>query len=143
MEEINEIPACGQPKSDTVTPPPVSIKYRVPDWEELIRERTEYAKTKPEPALEEQLAEVRWFESHRYDPEIQAHRGDYVAIYNCQVVGTGTDRLTLELACAKRFGIHPARVLVEWIDDGRDLHIALLNGFVELPPSVANAQDSP
>lgn len=71
------------------------------DWESLGREHSEFAKTKPLPALADQLPDIQWFHQHRYDPLIQKHRGDYVAILNGQVVGTGSDWLKLELEWRK------------------------------------------
>jgi hypothetical protein len=120
-----------------------SGKANVPDWETLNSERKELAKSKSLPNVNDQLADIRWFECHRNDPQIQDHRGDYVAILNGQVVGAGGDPLKLEVDCAKRFDIHPARLLVEWVDDGRDLHVVLSDNPIDGPKRGTDVQDSP
>lgn len=106
---------------------------RASDWETLSRLWDEFARTKTLPDLQDQLADVRWFIWRRDDLQVQNHRGDYVAILNGQVVGVGTNPMQLGLDVAKHFDVHPSRVVVEWVDDGRDVHITLPDDQKQLP----------
>ena len=140
MDETNATPSVAPGEAGSVATPPPLPEQHFPNWGELQRERDELARTRPVPDIKDQFVEIRWFEAHRYDPELQAYRGDYVAIYQERIVAGGPDRLSLELACAKKFGVHPARILVQWIGDGRDYYVTLLD-YPPPPPGGPDAQD--
>jgi hypothetical protein len=47
-----------------------------------------------------------------------AHIGKYVAVMNKRFLGAAEDPIQLECECAQAMGVHPAEIVVEFIDDG-------------------------
>jgi hypothetical protein len=140
VDETSSVPEIAEPTQINCDPPQ-SIQPEL-SMKELQEELTAYGRTKPVPNWQETLPDIRWFQEHRYDPEIQKHRGDYIAILDGKVIGAGKNSLKLELDSSKKCHVHPARVIVEWVDDGRDLHVTLNDGLIELPLRDANAHNS-
>jgi hypothetical protein len=141
MDETSAIPSLQEHSAEKNGKLQDSTKELT--FEELRRELEAYGQNYPVPDWKDGLPDFRWFQAHRYDPEIQAHRGDYVAIFDGKVIGADENSLKLELECAKRLQVHPARIRVEWVDDGRDLHVTLHDYYPESSIRESNAQDSP
>jgi hypothetical protein len=124
MDELKD-----EPVTDTALPaegPEPEPPARAPTWEELHREQAAFAATMPPPTEAEMkavLADLGWFCEHQDDPAVQAHLGDYVAVMGGKVLGGGDDSDRLRLHWARKLGVHPARVAVAWVDDGRDLTV--------------------
>jgi hypothetical protein len=100
--------------------------HRPPTWEELHRELDAFAATMPPPTDDEMkavLADLGWYYEHQNDPAIRAHTGDFVAVMGGKFLGGGEDSDQLRLHWAKKLGVHPARLAVAWVDDGRDLTV--------------------
>ena len=87
-----------------------------PSVEELGQEITELEAQSPPPDLDGYLNDCRWLQQqwvthgalHRY-------AGTHIAILNGEVVGTGQNSLQLQLDVARKFGVHPQRVLIDYV----------------------------
>ena len=83
--------------------------------EQLAAELVELERQSPPPDEDGQIADCRWLQKHWGTATLEPYRGTHVAIYNGEVVGHAENSLQLELDVARRFGIHPQRLVVEYI----------------------------
>jgi len=126
MDESNDTLTAADLASATEAQP-TTPEVSESTWPENMRQVNELSRTRPLPIWESQMVDLRWYDAHRDDPEIQAYRGDYVAIFEEKLIGGGPEYLALQLKCAKLFGFHPCRPFIAWVDDGRDFHVTLLD----------------
>lgn len=69
----------------------------------------------PPPDAAEVLDDARWLTEHWGTDALAPFRGTHVAVYRGAVVGSGDDSLQLELDLARRYNVHPARFVIEFI----------------------------
>src|SRR5262245_43902804 len=101
-------------KNGALAPAPVpSVTPRTDA--DLIREIIELEDQCPPPDTEAIRADARWFQEHWGKPELTQYRGSFVAVFNGAVVGHGDNSHQLRLDTAKKFNVHPCRLIVELI----------------------------
>lgn len=68
------------------------------------------------PLADPVLADWRWVHVEAARGAFAAYQGSHIAVIGQQVVGHGTDQLTLRQETASRLGIDPDRVVVFYVD---------------------------
>jgi hypothetical protein len=95
--------------SDRAAVPPLSDAAR------LAAELVALERQFPPPDESDILADCRWFQGHLGTGVLAPYRGTHVAVYNGQVVGSGADSLRLGIDLARTLGVHPQRLVIEYV----------------------------
>jgi hypothetical protein len=110
--------------AETKTPPPLTSAERrlaAPGGtEELVAEYWALAGRFPPPDAKAQWADVAWISEHISTPAFDPYRGRYVAVMDRAVRGTGETQLAAEVNTARGLGVHPARLIVVYVDPSSD-----------------------
>jgi hypothetical protein len=69
----------------------------------------------PADTLVSQRASAKWVDDHWITAELEPYRGEMVAVLDGAVVAHGADPHQLELDVVRRFGVHPARMVIVYI----------------------------
>lgn len=87
-----------------------------PTPEQLLAELMELER-QPAPAdtSAAQRADCQWLQDHWITAELEPYRGETVVVLNGVVVAHGDNPHQLEIDVARRFGVHPYRLVVEYI----------------------------
>lgn len=85
------------------------------DFDRLAIQLVELEKQYPPPNEQEQLDDCRWFQQHSTSSVLAGYRGTHVAIYQGQVVGSGDNSLQLNIDLARQLGVHPQRLVIEYL----------------------------
>jgi len=81
-----------------------------------VFELIELEKHFPPPDQRAIVADCQWLQDHWGKPVLTAYRGTHVAILNGEVVGHADDSIRLEIDLARKFNVHPQRLVIEYID---------------------------
>ena len=102
----------------SATPRPVPQEAPLPSPQtdqELAHELVEFGKRFELPKRGESTSDAQWFDEHWGTPTLTQYRGNFVAILNSAVVGHGANSLQLQLDMARKYNIHPQRLIIEYI----------------------------
>jgi hypothetical protein len=106
--EAPEVPATDAP-ADGAKP----VAERT--YAELAREIHEFGRQFPMPERGDSRGDARWFEEHLGTPTFEPYRGNFIAVLNESIVGHGRNALQLQLDVARKFNVHPHRLIVEYV----------------------------
>lgn len=101
--------------TDTANEPTTAAPAGQHFYDALVRELLELEKQFPLPEKADQLADAKWFDERWGKPAFEPYRGTCVAVLNGSVVATGDDELQLRVDLARRFNVHPARLIIAYI----------------------------
>lgn len=106
--------AVARPAADPAPAPTTDAAG--PSPEQLLAELRELER-QPAPAdtAVAQRADCRWLQDHWITAELEPYRGETVVVLNGAVVAHGDNPHQLEIDVARRFGVHPYRLVVEYI----------------------------
>lgn len=90
-----------------------------PTTDRLAAQIVELEKHFPPPDEAAILADCQWVQDRWGTAVLEPYRGTHVAVYNGAVVGHADDALRLELDLSRKFGIHPQRFVIVYIDPPR------------------------
>ena len=98
--------------NETETTPEPTIEELVAQWEELRRQF-------PPPTWDEVKPEWKWIHglmADAYSGLWDRYGGQWVVVYQQQIIAHGLDPLELEVTKARELGIHPERLVVTYVN---------------------------
>ncbi len=96
-------------------PSPVTPNHAFGTFDQLARTLIELEKEFPPPKEGEILSDCRWFQDCIGSSILAEYRGTHVAIYQGEVVGSGDNSLQLNITLSRKLGVHPQRLVIEYI----------------------------
>lgn len=112
-DHVTEACEPGSPATDALVPEAQTTPE--PTDRELVREIHEFGKQLPPPERGDSREDARWFEEHLGTATFEPYRGNFVAVLNGSVVGHSRHALQLQLDVARKFNVHPHRLIVEYV----------------------------
>lgn len=97
--------------NETETAVDPTTKELVAQWEELRRQY-------PPPTWDEVKPEWKWIHGLMADPTAEfsdRYGGQWVVVYQQQIIAHGPDPLVLEVTKARELGIHPERLVLTYV----------------------------
>jgi hypothetical protein len=85
-----------------------------------VAELRELEKLYPEPSLDEVMADWEWLYAECNRGTLFDIYGQFVAVRDKQIVGTGDGHNELRLRMARKYGCHPERFVITFLGDYRD-----------------------
>jgi hypothetical protein len=104
--------ATAHPIPDTDSP---SVTKTL-STEELAQQIVALEAGCPPPDEKAILADARWLQERWGQAELAPYRGTHVAVLNGQIVGQAPNSLQLQLDLARKFNVHPQRLVIAYVD---------------------------
>ncbi len=84
--------------------------------EELADQLVELEGRATPPDSDAILADARWLQERWGSVELAPFRGTHVAVLNGKIVGHDANSLRLQLETARKFNVHPQRLVIAYLD---------------------------